>query len=189
MKYWLLGLGLLLWGEAMYAQERISAAFSLNWWQADLNWPKMWGEPVARMNKSKYIDLSSQFQVGADLAVQKNTRPIAVSDERRLMGSYEGRVPVYLNYFPDENLFIEVGGYIGVVANINDQPDPIIFTQRFTPDVIKMDGGLIGGVGYELPIIGKVFVRYNFGMLRVIPANGTYRNYNRALDVGISIRI
>lgn len=170
------------------AQQPQSGSLALNWWQKEVDWPDQWDEPVAQVHNSRHLQLGKRWEVGADLDVKKNTRPHAIEDIS-LVETLQASIPLYLNCFLDEALFLESGIYIGLMIKSTTPQRRQDDNNGLLPDDMRFDGGFVAGVGFRINSIGKTYVRYNHGLLKVVPSNVVLRNYNRMVEVGIAITI
>lgn len=132
---------------------------------------------------SELVSLAEQLRAGADITLRKNTIPFG-EKSNGVLETIHTFAPVYLNLFVNSVFFVECGGYVGLMANSGDITKTEFVSLKYWDYLnIKLDYGLISGVGIRLSKKGKLNFRYNHGLRKVVPINRSVILENRLVEV------
>lgn len=137
--------------------------------------------------KGRTVKVIGRWSVGADLTFQKNTFEYA-PDYGKLIGVYRAAIPLYANYEVDDRRSFECGLYVGALCHSNDvfATEFVRLSQREHLSVVP-DYGLVAGMSWELRDLGKMKLRYNYGLNPVYPVAYGVTGRNQFVEVGFVI--
>ncbi|MCI5082278.1 MAG: hypothetical protein MRY78_11305 [Saprospiraceae bacterium] len=182
--------------STMQAQSQIeqSLVVSIQWWEGiPPDQVETAGEqpvnPVVVVRKSRNLVLSDRWKLAADIRLLKNTRPY-ISYRPEAYETFHSSIPMYARFMITQRFDINAGMYIGAFLNNRDLPEYIPLDLRVLEKLnVQFDGGIIAGIGYTLPSVGKLIARYNFGLRKIVPVGKDQRTTNQLLELGITINI
>lgn len=138
---------------------------------------------------SDLVHLADRLRVGADISLSKNTYAFG-EKSNGVLETIQTFAPVYLNLFVNSTFFLECGGYIGLMANSGDISKTEYVSLKYWEYLnIKFDCGLISGLGIRLYKKGKLNLRYNHGLRKVVPINRSDILANRMIEVAMVFTI
>lgn len=143
--------------------------------------------PITIFVKSKTLFDIGQWSVCADVAVNKNSLPYSRLGGN-LLRQYHGSTPIY-GSIPVSPLFdLEGGAYLGVAANraqpLGERPLPPSVDTGFD---LSFDSGLVSGLSFNLEKFGRVRLRYNYGLSRLLNIDDRIIK-TRRLDLGLNFK-
>lgn len=145
--------------------------------------------PILLVTQRQGIKLSKRWKFGIDLRFQKNTRPY-ISHRPEGYETFHTAIPIYLSLYCNKVFSIDSGFYVGTFLNGRNLPEYIPLDLRAWRYLnMEFDGGFIAGVGYTIHRVGKLVVRYNYGMRKIVPISKDQLATNQMLEVGLTISI
>lgn len=138
---------------------------------------------------SQLFYLVDQLRAGADISLRKNTFAFG-EKSNGVLETIHAFVPVYFNLFVNSTFFLEGGGYMGVMANSGDISKTEYVSLKYWEYLnIKFDYGLITGIGIRLYKKGKLNLRYNHGLKKVVPIDRSILLENRIVELAMVFTI
>ena len=143
--------------------------------------------PIKIFLKSKSILSEGRWAFCADVAVNKNSLP-HTSLGGNLLRQYHGSAPIYGCYALNELFSVEGGAYLGMVANraqaLGEHPLPLEVNANLD---LGFDSGLVSGLSFNLEKIGRLRLRYNHGLSKLMSVdNQTIKT--RRVDLGLNFQ-
>jgi hypothetical protein len=153
----------------------------------DLSQPSGVRKPVANFCESRSIALSNRLQVGADVVFLKNTINYDFAKATLLEVLYTS-MPVYLDVYLTPDFFLEGGAYAGLQANSGNVRKTEFVQAAYIEDIdLNWDAGFVAGVGLDVAGLGKLRLRYNHGLLKIVPIDRQTIVRNRIVEIGVAI--
>ena len=151
--------------------------------------PKRLKEPMFYLQTGRAVNINARMAIGADVALNKNTAEYLNYGEK-LMETYHAKAPLYLEYSFNDQVFLQGGGFVGMMVNSNNVYETEFVDLRYLDAIgLRMEGGIVIGVGYKLGKGGKWLLRYNHGLTEIVPLQMGETIKNRIIEMGISIQI
>lgn len=143
--------------------------------------------PITLFLKSKTIMEKGRWALCADVAMNKNSLPYTHLGGN-LLKQYHGSAPVYSAFSLNGLCSIEGGAYLGMVANrpeaLGEQPLPTYVDTSYD---LGFDSGLVSGLSFDLEKFGRLRLRYNYGLSRLLTVDDRVLR-TRRLDLGLNVR-
>ena len=143
--------------------------------------------PLFYAGGSKTINFADKWAVGADLLLNKNTFEFD-GEKSQLLETLQTHAPVYVNFIIDENWFLECGGYLGLLARSSN----VAYTEFVDLSYLEhmqvlWDGGFVAGIGVNVKHLGKLKLRYNYGLKEIVPIDRDLLVKNRMVELGLVV--
>lgn len=180
----------LAWGEGIAQSIGVSGIFSgvqIFNKNDDLPENPSVRKPVADFCESRCIALSNRLQIGADVVFRKNTINFDFAKATLLEVLYTS-MPVYLDIYLTSDFFLEGGAYAGLQANSGNVGITEFVQAAYIEDIdLNWDAGFVAGVGLDVAGLGKLRLRYNHGLLKIVPIDRQTIVRNRIVEIGVAI--
>lgn len=143
--------------------------------------------PITIFVKSKTLLDLGNWSLCADLSVNRNSLPHARLGGN-LLKQYHGSTPIYGSFEMNPEWAFEWGAYLGVVANrpeaLGEQPLPADLDPTYD---LGFDSGLVSGLSFDLEKFGRVRLRYNYGLSKILSVDDRIIK-TRRLDLGLDFK-
>lgn len=137
--------------------------------------------------KSKTILEMGNLAFCADVALNKNSLPYSSLDGN-LLKQYHGSAPIYGSLELGPLVAVEGGAYLGLTANrpesMGERPLPSYLNPNYS---LGFDSGLVSGLSFNLEKIGRLRLRYNYGISNLVDADDKTIK-TRRLDLGLNFK-
>ncbi|MCB0628148.1 MAG: hypothetical protein R2824_31580 [Saprospiraceae bacterium] len=143
--------------------------------------------PITLFLKSRTILEKGRWSLCADVAMNKNSLPYSRLGGN-LLKQYHGSAPVYSAFSLNSFCAIEGGAYLGMVANraeaLGELPLPAYVDTSYD---LGFDSGLVSGLSFDLEKFGRLRLRYNYGLSKILNIDDRIVK-TRRLDLGLNVR-
>jgi hypothetical protein len=141
--------------------------------------------PIKIFLKSTSILEEGRWAFCADVALNKNSLPYA-SLGGNLLRQYHGSAPIYGCYALSGLFSVEGGAYFGMVANraqaLGENPLPLEVNANLD---LGFDSGLVSGLSFDLKNLGRLRLRYNYGLSKLVTVDNQAIK-TRRVDLGLN---
>lgn len=143
--------------------------------------------PITIFVKSKTLFDWGTWSICADVAVNKNSLPYSRLGGN-LLKQYHGSAPIYGSLALSPQFDFECGAYLGMVANrpeaLGERPLPASMDTSYD---LGFDSGLVSGLSFGLEKFGRLRLRYNYGLSKLLNIDDRIIK-TRRLDLGIDFK-